>query len=319
MNENNQAISSYDYDAWGNPMNSTVSEESAYRYTGREYDDETGLHNFRARLYDSTLMRFYQVDPAEQFASPYVYCGNNPITLIDPSGRNVEYFPVGDYVSDDDVSRSVNAIVAGYADTFLPITASNGQFSLANPDLTNANLDKLTPDQYLFYQVITNPHFTMRVGITNGLYFTCGFRDERFATTLVKADQYVNNTYNKKTNEQIATGYVHMDSMQAASRLSGQPLDQVFNHFVNESYLYSVSNPNKSWSRSRYLKAHEAALKLQTNQDAHSLKLKEILTYDNGAYLPVVRYWWYDPLSGLYSEPSMQSLSKDRQQNEIYS
>jgi RHS repeat-associated protein len=87
MNENNQAISSYDYDAWGNPMNSTVSEESAYRYTGREYDEETGLHNFRARLYDSTLMRFYQVDPAEQFASPYVYCGNNPIGLVDPDGR----------------------------------------------------------------------------------------------------------------------------------------------------------------------------------------------------------------------------------------
>jgi len=65
MNENNQAISSYDYDALGNPMNSTVSEMSAYRYTGREYDDETGLHDFRARLYDSTLMRFYQVDPAE--------------------------------------------------------------------------------------------------------------------------------------------------------------------------------------------------------------------------------------------------------------
>ncbi|HQQ67546.1 MAG TPA: RHS repeat-associated core domain-containing protein [Candidatus Cloacimonadota bacterium] len=40
-----------------------------------EYDDETGLHNFRARLYDRTLMRVYQVDPAEQFASPYVYCG----------------------------------------------------------------------------------------------------------------------------------------------------------------------------------------------------------------------------------------------------
>ena len=68
-------------------MNSTVSEESAYRYTGREYDDETGLHNFRARLYDSTLMRFFQVDPAEQFASPYVYCGNNPIGLVDPDGR----------------------------------------------------------------------------------------------------------------------------------------------------------------------------------------------------------------------------------------
>ena len=91
MNENNQAISSYDYDAWGNPMNSTVSEESAYRYTGREYDEETGLHNFRARLYDSVLMRFYQVDPAEQFASPYVYCGNNPIGLVDLDGKEVQY------------------------------------------------------------------------------------------------------------------------------------------------------------------------------------------------------------------------------------
>lgn len=58
-------------------MNST--EESAYRYTGREYDDETDLHKSCARLYDSTLMRFYQVDPTEQFASPYVYCENNPI------------------------------------------------------------------------------------------------------------------------------------------------------------------------------------------------------------------------------------------------
>ena len=43
MNENSQAISSDDYDAWGNPMNSTVTEISAYRYTGREYDEETGL------------------------------------------------------------------------------------------------------------------------------------------------------------------------------------------------------------------------------------------------------------------------------------
>ncbi|MCK9333012.1 MAG: RHS repeat-associated core domain-containing protein [Candidatus Cloacimonetes bacterium] len=66
-------------------MNST--EESAYRYTGREYDDETDLHKSCARLYDSTLMRFYQVDPAEQFASPYVYCGNNPIMQLDFAGK----------------------------------------------------------------------------------------------------------------------------------------------------------------------------------------------------------------------------------------
>jgi RHS repeat-associated protein len=57
---------------------------------GREYDDETGLHNFRARIYDSVLMRFYQVDPAEQFASPYIYCGDNPIQYVDPDGREIQ-------------------------------------------------------------------------------------------------------------------------------------------------------------------------------------------------------------------------------------
>jgi len=108
MNENNQAISSYDYDAWGNPINSTVSEMSAYRYTGREYDDETGLHNFRARLYDSVLMRFYQVDPAEQFASPYVYCGNNPIGLVDPDGERVRF-----QGNDDDVQYTMSNLSLG--------------------------------------------------------------------------------------------------------------------------------------------------------------------------------------------------------------
>jgi RHS repeat-associated protein len=302
MNENNQAISSYDYDAWGNPMNSTVSEESAYRYTGREYDDETGLHNFRARLYDSTLMRFYQVDPAEQYSTPYVYCGNNPITLTDPTGRNAEYFPVGDYVSEEDVSSSVGIIVDGFADTLIPIAASDGKLSLANPELTNANIDYLTPDQSLFYDMITNPNFTLRVGITNGLYVTCGFHDERFATNIVKADQYVSNTYNRRTKQQIATGNVHMKSMQVASDFSGEPLDQVFMHFTNECYEYSRAYPNRPWSDDKYLIIHNQILQLQTNTSAHSLKFKRILTYDNGAYLPVVRYRWYDPISGLYSE-----------------
>jgi RHS repeat-associated protein len=59
----------------------------AYQYTGQEYDSELDLHNFRARFYDSDLMRFYAVDPMEEFASSYLFCGNNPIMFIDPSGN----------------------------------------------------------------------------------------------------------------------------------------------------------------------------------------------------------------------------------------
>jgi RHS repeat-associated protein len=58
----------------------------AYQYTRQEYDSELDLHNFRARFYDSDLMHFYAVDPLEEFSSSYLFCGNNPIIYIDPSG-----------------------------------------------------------------------------------------------------------------------------------------------------------------------------------------------------------------------------------------
>lgn len=64
-----------------------ASEESKYRFTGQEYDEETDLHNYKARFYDSMLMRFYTVDPAEEQASPYTYVANNPVMLVDPDGK----------------------------------------------------------------------------------------------------------------------------------------------------------------------------------------------------------------------------------------
>ena len=57
-----------------------------YLYTGQELDSETGLYNYRARLYDCALRRFYSPDPKRQFPSPYIYAGNNPIMMTDPTG-----------------------------------------------------------------------------------------------------------------------------------------------------------------------------------------------------------------------------------------
>ena len=59
----------------------------AYRYMGQEWDPELGLYNFRARMYDPILRRFLAPDPARQFPSPYVFCGNNPLGATDPSGE----------------------------------------------------------------------------------------------------------------------------------------------------------------------------------------------------------------------------------------
>ncbi len=80
-------VTSYYYDAFGNIMESSISEDISYQYTGQEFDEETGLHNFRARLYDSELMRFYSVDPQGQTPSPYLFCGNSPVMYTDPDGE----------------------------------------------------------------------------------------------------------------------------------------------------------------------------------------------------------------------------------------
>ncbi len=86
------ALTTYDYSAFGTIL--TTPSSSEYLYTGQEWDQTSGLHNFKARMYDSDLMRFYGGDPAEQFTSPYSYVGNNSILYTDPSGEIVPFLAV---------------------------------------------------------------------------------------------------------------------------------------------------------------------------------------------------------------------------------
>jgi RHS repeat-associated protein len=83
----NQLVSWYSYTTYGDILNSYINTDIAYKFTGQEYDNETNLWNFRARLYDSGIERFYASDPAGQGFAPFAYCGNNPVMSIDKDGR----------------------------------------------------------------------------------------------------------------------------------------------------------------------------------------------------------------------------------------
>ncbi len=85
----------FNYSPFGETLNSTISPpiKLRYRYTGQEYDAETNLYNYRARLYDPAIGRFYAPDPSGQQNSSYAYVGNNPISLTDPTG---EWFGLDD-------------------------------------------------------------------------------------------------------------------------------------------------------------------------------------------------------------------------------
>jgi RHS repeat-associated protein len=59
-----------------------------YRFSGKEYDDETGFYYFGARYYAPWLGRWTSSDPAGFIdgANLYRYCRNTPVMLGDPDG-----------------------------------------------------------------------------------------------------------------------------------------------------------------------------------------------------------------------------------------
>jgi len=71
------------------------SFDSRYKFSAKELDNETGYSYFGARYYDSDLSVWLSVDPmAGKYPSisPYAYCANNPLTYIDPDGREIRIY-----------------------------------------------------------------------------------------------------------------------------------------------------------------------------------------------------------------------------------
>ena len=106
----------YTYDAWGNhkvlvkendkyiditnniAYNTNIGNINPIRYRGYYYDVESNLYYLNTRYYDPTIGRFINADEItilDETQSQihglnlYMYCGNNPVMMIDPSGIKV--------------------------------------------------------------------------------------------------------------------------------------------------------------------------------------------------------------------------------------
>ena len=77
-----------------------------HAFSSKERDVETGLSYFGARYYTSDLSIWLAMDPmVDKYPSlsPYVYCANNPMTLVDPNGDEIgDFFDLkGRYLGTD--------------------------------------------------------------------------------------------------------------------------------------------------------------------------------------------------------------------------
>jgi len=93
INTQNQVVSAQDYDCWGYLLENRTyqSNNTKYKYTGKERDNENNYDYFGARYYDSRIGRWGGVEPLlDKYISWSSYCYTlcNPIIARDIDGRD---------------------------------------------------------------------------------------------------------------------------------------------------------------------------------------------------------------------------------------
>jgi RHS repeat-associated protein len=94
-----------------NPLDPNFPDAN-YTFTDQEDDDEIGLYNYGARLYDPILGRFISPDSIvqapddPQTLNRYAYARNNPLIYVDPSGN---LFIIDDIL----IGAAIGAIIGG--------------------------------------------------------------------------------------------------------------------------------------------------------------------------------------------------------------
>ena len=146
-------IAAYDYRSFGEMVELTPppTGKVTENFTGKEHDDEIALDYFGARYLDPMLGMWVSVDPARQFASPYLYAGNgyNPVNGVDPDGKYYIY-----KVADKELAKSIGEYQFQYAalveflffkayDWFVPGGSSNLTFKKPDDEIENS----LRPDK----------------------------------------------------------------------------------------------------------------------------------------------------------------------------
>ena len=147
-----------------------------YTFSAKERDPETGLSYFGSRYYSSDLSIWLSVDPMSDkypSLSPYVYCANNPVRLVDPNGEEV-------WIHDDEAG---SAAIAYYQELDKWASSEKTNLSLGTDSYLNTSFDRecsdLSDEAQNFLHAVYNPNITVDILATsndyrdNGYAFSC--------------------------------------------------------------------------------------------------------------------------------------------------
>jgi RHS repeat-associated protein len=165
-------VASYRYDVFGKLLKKTGTLDQPFRFSTKQYDEQTGLYDFGYRFNNPVIGRWMTRDPLGEAGGInfYGFVGNNPVNFVDPLG--LDWFrPKSDiYV----VGRMGNSFVAPgkgigkFIDDYVP---AGHTFGSLHDALVDMGLEAGLPDWLI--NIPTMPGvYVLAVGteIDNSLY-----------------------------------------------------------------------------------------------------------------------------------------------------
>ena len=142
------AVQHLQYLPWGESFvdQRSTTWNAMYTFSAKEKDAESGYSYFGSRYYNSDLSIWLSVDPqASKYPSlsPYVYCANNPIKLVDPNGEEFDWVEKADgtiYWDDNATSQETTKEGEKYLGKNV-LVANHGRDANLNEAVNGATFD----------------------------------------------------------------------------------------------------------------------------------------------------------------------------------
>jgi RHS repeat-associated protein len=126
-----------------------------YLFNAKELDEETGLYYYGARYYDPRTSIWLSTDPLQEkypSISPYVYCAQNPVKLVDPDGKDL-------VITGERIKTAFNALQKSYNKGITLTFDSNTNYVYA----TRNEGVELSQEEEILYNIITSRNIEVRL------------------------------------------------------------------------------------------------------------------------------------------------------------
>lgn len=299
-----------------------------YKFGGKELQDELNLgwYDFGARNYDPSLGRWFNKDPLNQFTSPYLSFGNNPVRYVDPDGQWA--------IVDDLIAVAIGGVIntvanwenidsfgdgaayfgigglAGLASVYGTPVAGAAVLGLGNSLYRQQDKDGTIDPTLAFKETLfsaATAGIGARVAPAITPYAGKLFGNSSSLLTTYATDAVVNTTTGVVlgTAQGVMEGQSIPDSFNGSLETIPQSLTisiigTTGTHFRNKYYT------NKSLKESAYTEAVEVSLSKELNQNngikiPAEIKYKPVvMTTSSGSLAPSRTYTIYDGTGRLY-------------------